>query len=41
MVRKGKRELDLVRGDIGVTSASEGSGEGGRAGPEGGASDTE
>ena len=41
MVREGKRELDLVRGDIGVTSAGERSGEGGRADPEGGAGDTE
>ena len=41
MVRQGKRQLDLVRGDIGVASAGKRSGESGRAGPEGGAGDTE
>lgn len=41
LVRKGKRQLDLVRGDIGVTSTGQGSGESGGTSPEGGAGDTE
>lgn len=41
LVRKGERELDLVRGDIGVTPSRKRSGEGGRANSESCTSDTE
>lgn len=41
LVRKGQRQLDLVRGDIGVASTGKGSSESGRADAQGGAGDTE
>jgi hypothetical protein len=41
LVRKGQRQLDLVRGDIGVASAGKRSGESGRADAQGSAGDTE
>jgi hypothetical protein len=41
LVRKGQRELDLVRGDIGVASAGKRSGESSRADAQSGAGDTE
>lgn len=41
LVRESKRELDLIRGNVGVASSCQGSGESSRAGPDGCASDTE
>ena len=41
MVRKGQRQLDLVRGDVGVAFAGKRGGESGRADAQGGAGDTE
>lgn len=41
LVRKSERELDLVRGNVGVASSCQGSGKGCGTSPDGCTSDTE
>jgi hypothetical protein len=41
LVRKGEGELDLVRGDLGVTATLDGAGDGGGPRAEGGTGETE